>query len=135
MRRLIATAIVTVCAGAAPSMAAAQGNEVRILRVEPVGPLTSVQVAEFIVEVEVDLRSAFQAALQVGFNDRAPDSFRTVATEPVQAGRRTLTLRARSVYMDWGERGDFSVRANVGPWTADGIWRPYAEAVKAVADE
>lgn len=132
MHRSIALSVVALCLAVPPSKAAAQSNKVEILSVMPSGPVVPGQVTEFEVKAEVDLWSSFQAAVQVGFNDRSPTTFRTVETQPVHEGKHVMTFHVKAVATDWGDGRAFAVRVNVGPWTSEGIWRPYAEATKDV---
>ena len=132
MRSLAAIAIVTVCAAGISSPSAAQVNEVRILSVKPAGPVQPGRVAEFIVDAEIELASAPEAAVQIAFNDRAPDSFRTVATQSMRAGRRTLRVRVSTAVPRLDRGSPFLVRVNLGPWTTQGIWQPFAEDTREV---
>jgi hypothetical protein len=132
MRKMAGLIMLVLGVAAAPWPAAAQGNNVRILSVKPVGSAVLGKATEFVVEAEVELRSAAQAAVQVAFNDRSAGEFRTVDTRSVRDGVTRPTSRASAIPTDRGDRGAFSVRVNVGPWTSTGIWQPFATATAPI---
>ena len=101
-------------------------DKIRIVSISPAGPVTSGVETEFSIEVEVDLGSAHEGLVGVGFNlDNATD-FRMVDRQEVHKGRHQVSFRVRVVPVDWGEHGVFAVVVNVGPKPAETRWTPTA---------
>jgi hypothetical protein len=124
---------VIVCVLAATvSAAAAQADDIRIVSIDPPGPVAAGVEARLTISVEVILETGEEAVVRVGFNVNSPDAFRMVDSHDVQRGRQRLTFDVTVVPIDWGDRGDFAVIANVGPKAPQPRWTPTASVRKTI---
>jgi hypothetical protein len=122
--------IACVLAATVPA-AAEQTDDIRIVSIDP--PVLSAGVeTRLTIDVDVILETGEEAAVRVGFNVNSPDAFRMVDSHDVQRGRQRLTFDVTVVPIDWGDRGDFAVIANVGPRAPQSRWTPTASVRKTV---
>jgi hypothetical protein len=123
---------VIACLLAASAFAAAeQGDDIRIVSINP--PVVAAGVESRLrIDVDVILETGEEAVVRIGFNLNSPDAFRMVDSHDVQRGRQRLTFEVTVVPIDWGDRGDFAVVANVGPKTPQPRWTPTASVRKTI---
>jgi hypothetical protein len=122
--------IACVLAATVPT-AAAQTDDIRIVSIDP--PVLSAGVeTRLTIDVDVLLESGEEAVVRIGFNVSSPDAFRMVDSHDVQRGRQRLTFDVTVVPIDWGDRGDFAVIANVGPRATQTRWTPTASVRKTI---
>jgi hypothetical protein len=101
-------------------------DKIRIVSISPAGPVKGGVETEFTIKIDVDLGSAHEGWVRVGFNlDNAAD-FRMVDRQEIHEGRHQLSFRVKVVPVNWGERGAFTLMANVGPKPTETRWTPTA---------
>src|SRR5262245_24793184 len=117
---------------ATASAAAAQADDIRIVSIDPPGPVAAGAEARLTIEVVELVETGDAAGGRVGFNVHSPDAFRIVDSHDVQRGNQRLTFAVTVVPTDWGGRGDFAVMANVGPKAPQPRWTPTASVRKTI---
>jgi hypothetical protein len=128
------TAVLVLLTGVAATVApvANQTDDIRIVSLEPQGPVAAGVETEFTIWIDVDLESTDEAYVHVGFNIDSPGTYRMVGSRELRSGRQQLRFVVSVVPVDWGDRGDFQVMANVGPATSGGGWTPTAWVHKTI---
>jgi hypothetical protein len=61
-----------------------------------------------------------------------PNSFRLVESRSITRGTDRITVKAKAIPVDWGERGPFRVAINIGPKREDMTWKPLAFTIKEI---
>ena len=84
------------------------------------------------IELDVILDSGEDAVVRVGFNLSSPEEFRMIDSHTIKKGRQRLRSAVTVVPVDWADRGDFSVIANVGPAVSQSKWTPTASVRKTI---
>jgi hypothetical protein len=127
-------AVLVVLTGLAATVApvANQTDDIRIISLEPQGPVAAGVETEFTIWIDVDLESTDKAYAHIGFNIDSPGAYRMVGSGELRSGRQQLRFVLSVVPVDWGDRGDFQVMANVGPATSGGRWTPSAWVHKTI---
>ena len=99
---------------------------IRIVSIEPSGPVTRGVETEIAVEIEYTLESADQSSANIGFNSQDPNQF--TMREHIEIHRGTDRLKAKFtiIPVDWGRRGKFTMLANIGKGTQGKPWSPTA---------
>ena len=142
MRRIKATALVFLCAfgtGAAFAHDEADdrprvvtGDKIRIIALQPSGPVRPGVETKFTIEIEAELHSAKEGIARVWFNLKSPTGYRSVERRDLHEGRQRVTLAVTVTPMDWADRGPFTVVVNMGPKTPDPEWAATAFAQKTI---
>jgi hypothetical protein len=123
--------VIACVLAAAVGAAAEQTDDIRIVSIDP--PVLSAGVeTRLTIDVDVILETGEEAVVRVGFNVNSPDAFRMVDSHDVQRGRQRVTFDVTVVPIDWGDRGDFAVIANVGTRAPQSRWTPTASVRKTI---
>jgi hypothetical protein len=106
-----------------------------VVRIESVTPHEAVKAGvetEFTIDVDVNLESADQGTVMIGFNTRSSGMFTMLTNRAVERGetRFAVVLRVTPVY--WGESAPFAVNVNLGPKPEEIHWKPTALAKKEI---
>ena len=151
MRRFKAGALVCLCALATgavfahgASMIRLAGHEgpddrrfatrdkIRILALQPSGPVQRGVETQFNIQIEVDLQSAKEGIARVGFNLDSPTSFRMIESRELHEGIQKVSFAVKTKPADWGDRGSFTVIVNMSPKRTEPEFTPTAFARKAI---
>jgi hypothetical protein len=108
-------------------------DEIRILAFQPNGPVKPGVETEFAIQIEVDLQSAKEGIVRVGFNLDAPTTFRMIDSRDLHEGKQKVNFAVKAKPVDWADRGYFAVIVNMGPKTTAPEWTPTALAHKTIA--
>ena len=87
---------------------------------------------EFRIRVEIALESADDAHVYIGFNTESPGTYRMVASRELRRGSQQVTFAVRVVPVNWSDRGDFAVMANVSLARQGSSWTPTASVRKTI---
>ena len=90
-------------------------DSLTVVSVQPSGPLTRGVEVELTFEIDVQLETADEAIVSLGFNTRQPRSWEMIEEYEVYRGAERITLKATVTPVDWGRRGDFAALINIGP--------------------
>jgi hypothetical protein len=101
-------------------------DAIRILSLDPPGPVPRGVETEFTVEVEADLKSTSEGEADIGFNTESPKSFRMIDSHLLVSGPQKFTFKVKVITVDWGERAKFKVMVNMGARPTKGSWKPTA---------
>lgn len=108
-------------------------DKIRILAFQPSGPVQRGVETQFTIQIEVDLQSAKEGVVRVGFNLDSPTSFRMIDSRDVHAGTQKIKFSVKTKPVDWGNRGYFAAIINLGPKTTEPQWTPTALAHKNIS--
>ena len=108
-------------------------DKVRILTFQPSGAVSRGVETEFTIEIEVDLQSAKEGVVRVGFNLDSPTSFRMIDSRDVHEGIQKIKFSVKAKPVDWGNRGYFAAIVNLGPKITPDQWTPTALAHKNIS--
>jgi hypothetical protein len=101
-------------------------DKIRIIQLQPPGPVTNAVETKFTLEIETELHSAREGIARVWFNLRSPNSYRMVERHDLLEGRQRVTFTVTVTPVDWAERGSFMVLVNIGPKVSESQWMPTA---------
>ena len=99
-------------------------DTLRIVTIQPPGPVTRGVEVEFVIDVDVTLATEDEALLHLGFNTDDPNRFRMIEYWSIRRGTERVTFKAKVVPPDWGKRGQFAVVVNIGPKEPGVRWSP-----------
>ena len=130
MRRIKTAALVLLCAlGTGVAFAhdeedayrphVSTGDKIRIIALQPSGPVRHGVETKFTIEIEAELHSAKEGIARVWFNLKSPTGYRSVERRDLHEGRQRITFPATVTPVDWAARGDFTVVVNMGPKTTE----------------
>jgi hypothetical protein len=143
MRSIRIAALVFLCAlcsGAAfahdeedayPSRVAT-GDKIRIVALEPSGPVRSGVETKFTIEIEAELHSAKEGIARVWFNLKSPTGYRNVERRDLHEGSQRITFETTVTPVDWAAHGQFTMVVNMGPKATDAEWAATAFAQKTI---
>ena len=97
-------------------------DRIRIVSIEPSGPVTRGVETEVTAEIEYTLETADESALNVGFNSEDPNKFKMLEHIDIRRGTDRLKVKFTIIPVDWARRGRFAMLANIGrgqgkPWS------------------
>ena len=125
MRRIKTAALVFLCAlGTGVAFAhdeaddrprVATGDKIRIIALQPSGPVTHGVETKFTIEIEAELHSAKEGIARVWFNLRSPTGYRSVERRDLREGRQRITFAVTVTPVDWADRGHFTNGNQHGP--------------------
>jgi hypothetical protein len=143
MRCIQAAALVLLCTlGTAVAFAhdeaddrprVATGDKIRIISLQPSGPVTPGVETKFTIEIEAELHSAKEGIARVWFNLKSPTGYRSVERSDLREGRERITLTVSVTPVDWADRGHFTMVINMGPKATDAEWAATAFAQKTIS--
>jgi hypothetical protein len=107
-------------------------DDIRIVALEPQGPVAAGVETEFRIRVEIALESADDAQVYIGFNTESPGTYRMVASRQLRRGRQQVTFAVSIAPVNWSDRGDFGVMANVSLARNGSRWTPTASVRKTI---
>lgn len=115
----------------------ASKDKVDILIIQPAGPVPRGVETEFTFDIQYTLESIEDGVLTIGFNTGShgatATSFEEVESRKIKRGTDRITVKAKVIPVDWGDRGQFSVVVNIGPKREDSTWRPLAFKISGLA--
>jgi hypothetical protein len=143
MRRIKAAVLVFLCVlGTGVAFAhdegddrprVATGDKIRIIALQPSGPVRHGVETKFTIEIEAELHSAKEGIARVWFNLRSPTSYRMVERHDLREGRQRVTFAVTVTPVDWADRGPFTVLVNMGPKATEADWTPTTFAQKTIS--
>jgi len=111
----------------------ATGDTIRIIALQPSGPVKAGVETKFTIEIETELRSAKEGTARVWFNLKSPTGYRNVERRDLREGSQRITFVATVTPVDWASRGQFTMVVNIGPKAADADWAATAFAQKTIS--
>jgi hypothetical protein len=111
----------------------ATGDKIRIIALQPSGPVTHGVETKFTIEIETELHSANEGIARVWFNLKSPTGYRNVERRELHDGQQRITFVVTVTPVDWAARGQFTVVVNMGPKTPDPEWAATAFAQKTIS--
>jgi hypothetical protein len=108
-------------------------DKIRIIALQPSGPVKPGVETTFNIQIEADLGSAKEGLARVAFNLDSPTSYRIVSRRDLHEGKQKVSFAVKVVPVDWAaKRGQFEVMVNMGPKPTENIWAPTAFVRKAI---
>jgi hypothetical protein len=107
-------------------------DKIRILAFQPSGTVQRGIETQFTIQIEVDLQSAKEGIVRVGFNLDAPTTFRMIDSRDLREGIQKVSFAVKAKPIDWGDRGYFTVLVNMSPKVTAPEFTPTAFARKAI---
>jgi hypothetical protein len=111
-------------------------DKVAILVIQPAGPVPRGVETEFTFDIQYTLETIDEGVLTIGFHTGShgsrPNAFEEIESRAIKRGTDRITVKARVIPVDWGERGQFAVSVNIGPKREDSTWRPLAFKISAI---
>ncbi|MGA7389787.1 MAG: hypothetical protein WBW99_17910 [Pseudolabrys sp.] len=111
----------------------ATGDKIRIIALQPSGPVTSGVETKFTIEIEAELHSAKEGIARVWFNLKSPTGYRSVERRDLHEGRQRITFAVIVTPVDWADRGHFTMVINMGSKATDAEWVATAFAQKTIS--
>ena len=111
----------------------ATGDKIRIIALQPSGPVRPGVETKFTIEIEAELHSAKEGIARVWFNLKSPTGYRSVDRRELHEGRQRITFAVTVSPVDWAARGQFTVVVNMGPKTTDPEWAATAFTQKTIS--
>ena len=110
-------------------------DRIKILQITPSERVTRGTEVEFTFDLEYKLESAEEGSINIGFNTDNPNSYRTSESEIVKKGSGTVTIKVKTVVVDWGKRGRFTAFVNLSKHPHDLNWQPLDSHVREIPVE
>jgi hypothetical protein len=110
-------------------------DTIKIISVTTTKPVTRGVENEFTVEVEYNLDSKDEGIINLGFNTQKPTSFVMEDGRIVKKGSGNITLKAKIIVVDWGEKGMFMMSAILSEHPHGSNWQTLASEVKEIPIE
>jgi hypothetical protein len=108
-------------------------DTIRIIALQPSGPVKPGIETTFNIQIEADLGSAKEGLARVAFNLDSPTSYRIVSRRDLHEGKQKVSFAVKVVPVDWAaKQGQFEVMVNMGPKPTESIWAPTAFVRKAI---
>jgi len=108
-------------------------DTIRVIAVEPSGPVKPGIETTFNIQIEADLGSAKEGLARVAFNLDSPTSYRVVSRRDIHQGKQKVSFAVKVVPVDWtAKRGQFEMMINMGPKPVENIWAPTAFVRKVI---
>jgi hypothetical protein len=108
-------------------------DKIRIIALQPAGPVKPGVETTFNIQIETELGSAKEGLARVAFNLDSPTSYRIVSRRDIHEGKQKVSFAVKVVPVDWAaKRGQFEVMVNMGPKPTENIWAPTAFVRKAI---
>jgi hypothetical protein len=108
-------------------------DTVRIVSVAPADSMPRGVPVPYRFEIDVTLNSLDSGIVRIGFNSTDPYGWHLRNPKPVKRGRQRLVYLVTMAPIDWGQRGSFSVRADVGPSSPPNApWRGIASDLRVL---
>jgi hypothetical protein len=101
---------------------------IRIVSIDPSGPVTRGVEIRITVELEYTLETADKSSASIGFNSRDPNNFTMGEHIEIHRGTDRVKVKATVIPVDWGRRGKFAMLVNIGMGTQGKLWSPTASA-------
>src|SRR5215475_10957116 len=111
----------------------ATGDKIRIVALEPSGPVRSGVETKFTIEIEAELHSAKEGIARVWFNLKSPTGYRNVERRDLHEGSQRITFQTTVTPVDWAARGQFTMVVNMGPKTSEDKWAATAFTQKTIS--
>ena len=111
----------------------ATGDKIRIIALQPSGPVTHGVETKFTIEIEAELHSAKEGIARVWFNLKSPTGYRSVERRDLHEGQQRITFAVTVTPVDWAARGHFTMVVNMGPKATDAEWAATAFAQKTIS--
>jgi len=121
-------AVLTLTVAALQPQAAEKKDLIRVVSIDPSGPVTRGVEIQITVEIEYTLETADESSVNIGFNGRDPNNFTMVEHIDIHRGTDHIKVKATIIPVDWGRRGKFAMLANIGKGTQGKSWSPTASA-------
>ena len=112
---------------------ASTGDKIRIISLQPSGPVKAGVETKFTIEIEAELHSAKEGIARIWFNLKSPTGYRNVERRDLHEGPQRVTLVTTVTPVDWGARGQFTMVVNIGPKATDAEWAATAFAQKTIS--
>ncbi len=109
------------------------GDKIRIIALQPSGPVKPGVETKFTIEIEAELHSAKEGIARVWFNLKSPTGYRNVERRDLHEGQQRIIFAVTVTPVDWVDRGQFTVVVNMGPKTTDPEWAATAFAQKTIS--
>lgn len=108
-------------------------DKIRIIALQPSGPVKPGVEITFNIQIEADLGSAKEGLARVAFNLDSPTSYRILSRRDLHEGKQKVSFTVKVTPVDWAaKRGQFEVMVNMGPQPTENIWAPTAFQRKAI---
>ena len=135
----VSSGLFLAAAGDLPKVTCDDSNtpdKVAILVVQPAGPVPRGVETEFTFDIQYTLETIEEGVLTIGFNTGShgsrPNAFEEVESRVIKRGTDRITIKAKVIPVDWGERGQFAVSVNIGPKREGSTWRPLAFKISGI---
>jgi hypothetical protein len=128
MRRILMAAVLSLPVAALQERLPEKEDLIRIVSIDPSGPVTRGVEIHITVEIEYTLVTADESSASLGFNSRDPNSFTMGEHIEIHRGTDRIKVKATIIPVDWGRRGKFAMLANIGKGTPGKPWSPTASA-------
>lgn len=110
----------------------ASRDKIRIVTLNPSGPVKRGVETTFTIQIDADLGSAKEGVARVGFNLDSPTSFRMIENRDLHEGKQKVNFAVKAKPIDWTDRGHFTVIVTMGPKTTEPQWAPTAFVRKTI---
>jgi hypothetical protein len=133
LRTLIVTAVIIFVPGllGGPSTAVGQ-DRIKITNITSAQPIVRGVENEISVDIDYALDSADEGEISLGFNVEKPNAFRMVESQIIKRGPSVISLKAKVIPVDWGEKGRFTAMVHLSNHPHEAHWRPLASDRKEI---
>ncbi len=105
---------------------AGKQDRIRIVSVEPSGPITRGVETKVAAEIEYTLETADTSTVNFGFNSQDPDRFTMREHIEIRRGTSRIKVKFTIIPVDWAHRGRFALPATIGRGVQGKAWSPTA---------
>ncbi len=111
-------------------------DKVAILIIQPGGPVTRGVETDFTFDIQYTLESIDEGVLTIGFNTGShgakPNAFEEVESRVIERRTDRISVKAKVIPVDWGDRARFRVSVSIGPKRENSTWRPLAFKISEI---